>query len=115
VLGPSLTNIETDGATRVEGMDAATYVYHSILYPSDHIAPECPTGPCAGPPSAMPANFGARMGENPQDMADMLAVLLGRVGVSDQKTSVQGDLTLRALRAQREASLSLNERRQTQK
>ena len=77
-LGPSLINIETDGATRVEGMDAATYVYHSILYPSDHIAPECPTGPCAGPPSAMPANFGSRMGENPQDMADILAALLGQ-------------------------------------
>ena len=76
-LGPSLLEIETVGATRVEGMDAATYVYHSILFPSDHIAPECPTGPCGGPPSAMPANFGARMGENPQDMADILAVLLG--------------------------------------
>ncbi|WP_374688515.1 c-type cytochrome [Promineifilum sp.] len=76
-IGPSLVNIETDGATRVEGMDALQYVYHSILFPSDHIAPECPTGPCAGPPSAMPANFGARMGEAPQDMADILAALLG--------------------------------------
>ncbi len=75
-IGPSLTNIETDGGTRVEGQDAMQYVYHSILYPSDHIAPDCPTGPCAGPPSAMPANFGARMGENPQDMADLLAYLL---------------------------------------
>lgn len=75
-IGPSLANIDTDGATRVEGQDAQQYVYHSILYPSDHIAPECPTGPCAGPPSTMPANFGARMGENPQDMADILAVLL---------------------------------------
>lgn len=75
-IGPSLVNIETDGATRVEGMDALQYVYHSILYPSDHIAPDCPTGPCAGPPSTMPANFGARMSENPQDMADILAFLL---------------------------------------
>lgn len=75
-IGPSLANIDTDGATRVEGQDAQQYIYHSILYPSDHIAPECPTGPCAGPPSTMPANFGARMGENPQDMADILAVLL---------------------------------------
>lgn len=75
-IGPSLVDIETTGATRVEGQDALQYVYHSILYPSDHIAPECPTGPCAGPPSAMPANFGARMGENPQDMADILAYLL---------------------------------------
>jgi mono/diheme cytochrome c family protein len=76
-VGPSLVDIETDGDTRVEGMDAQQYVYHSILYPSDHIAPDCPTGPCAGPPSAMPANFGSRMGENPQDMADILAFILG--------------------------------------
>jgi mono/diheme cytochrome c family protein len=76
-IGPALIDIETEGATRVEGMDALNYVYHSILYPSDHIAPECPTGPCSGPPSAMPANFGSRMGENPQDMADMLSFLLG--------------------------------------
>mgnify|MGYP000868253688 FL=1 len=75
-IGPSLVNIETDGATRVEGMDALNYVYHSILYPSDHIAPECPTGPCAGPPSVMPANFGQRMSENPQDLADILAYVL---------------------------------------
>ncbi len=76
-LGPSLADIETTGSTRVEGMDALQYVYHSILFPSDHIAPECPTGPCAGPPSTMPANFGSRMSENPQDMADLLAYLLG--------------------------------------
>lgn len=75
-VGPSLADIETAGATRVEGMTAEQYVYHSILYPSDFIAPECPTGPCAGPPSAMPGNFASRMGENPQDMADLLAYLL---------------------------------------
>jgi mono/diheme cytochrome c family protein len=75
-VGPSLVDIETTGATRVEGMDAQQYVYHSILFPSDHIAPDCPTGPCAGPPSAMPATFASRMGENPQDMADILAFLL---------------------------------------
>ena len=75
-IGPALANIETDGGTRVEGMDAQQYIYHSILLPSDFIAPECPTGPCAGPPSAMPHDFGSRMGNNPQDMADILAALL---------------------------------------
>ncbi len=78
LIGPSLVDIETEGATRVEGMDAMQYVYHSILFPSDHIAPECPTGPCAGPPSAMPATFATTMGQNPQDMADMLAAILGQ-------------------------------------
>lgn len=75
LIGPPLDDIETVGATRIEGMDAMNYVYHSILFPSDHIAPDCPTGACAGPPSTMPANFGSRMGENPQDMADLLAYL----------------------------------------
>jgi hypothetical protein len=76
LLGPWLGNIETEGATRVEGMSAEQYVYHSILYPNDFIAPDCPTGPCTEP-SVMPADFGQRMGENPQDMADILAFLLG--------------------------------------
>ena len=75
-VGPSLADIETAGGTRVEGQDAEQYVYHSILLPSDFIAPDCPTGACAGPPSAMPSNFAARLGENPQDMADLLAYLL---------------------------------------
>lgn len=76
-VGPWLGNLSEVGATRVEGQGAEEYTYHSILYPSDFIAPECPTGPCAGPPSTMPANFPQRMGENPQDMSDILAFLLG--------------------------------------
>jgi mono/diheme cytochrome c family protein len=76
-VGPSLANIAEEGATRVEGESAAQYVYHSILYPSDFIAPDCPSGPCAGPPSVMPNTFAASMGNNPQDMADILAYLLG--------------------------------------
>lgn len=74
-VGPWLGDIENVGATRVDGYTAASYVYESILLPSAHIAPDCPTGPCAGPPSGMPANFGERMSE--QDMADVLAYLLG--------------------------------------
>lgn len=77
VVGPWLGDIAEVGATRIEGEDALQYVYHSILYPSDFITPECPTGPCAGPPSTMPANFPQRMGENPQDMVDILSYLLG--------------------------------------
>ncbi len=77
-IGPSLVDINTEGATRVDGMDAEQYVYHSILYPSDFIAPNCPTGPCSGPPSVMPATFASRMGDNPQDMADILAYILGQ-------------------------------------
>ncbi len=76
-VGPDLSNIAVDGATRVDGYSAAMYVYESILDPNAFIAEECPTGPCLGPPSAMLANFGERMAENPQDMADILAYLLG--------------------------------------
>lgn len=62
-------------ASRKSGYTAADYLYESILLPSAFIAPECPTGPCVGPPSMMPANFGQRI--SPQDMADLLAYLLG--------------------------------------
>ena len=76
-VGPDLSAIAETGATRVEGQTAEQYVYHSILLPNDFIAPECPNGPCAGPPSAMPANFSLRMATNPQDMSDILAYLFG--------------------------------------
>ncbi|MEZ4515638.1 MAG: c-type cytochrome [Chloroflexota bacterium] len=76
-IGPWLGNIAEIGGSFVEGQDAQQYVYHSILYPSDFIAPDCPTGPCSGPPSVMTANFAERMGTSPQDMADILAYLLG--------------------------------------
>ncbi len=65
----NLTNVRIDGYT------AADYTYESILNPSAYISPECPTGPCAGPPSAMPNNFATRM--TLQDMADILAYMLG--------------------------------------
>ena len=76
-IGPDLANIAEDGALRVEGQTAEQYVYTSILHPNDFIAPECPAGPCAGPPSAMSSTFAARMSANPQDMADILTYLLG--------------------------------------
>ncbi len=74
-VGPWLGDIEEVGATRVEGLTAEEYVYQSILEPSAYIVPECPTGPCAGPPSAMPDNFPLRMAEDPQDILDIIAYL----------------------------------------
>lgn len=76
-VGPSLDNLVVDGALRVEGQTAEQYTYESILNPSAYIVPECPNGPCTGPPSSMPATFAARMGASPQDMADILEYLLG--------------------------------------
>jgi len=77
-VGPWLGNIAEVGPTRREGYTAEEYVYESILHPNEYIVPECPTGPCAGPPSAMPDNFPLRMGENPQDLRDVMAYILGQ-------------------------------------
>jgi mono/diheme cytochrome c family protein len=74
-VGPALENIEEVGATRITGMTATQYVYESILHPSDFITPDCPNGPCTGPPSAMPANFAGRMAPTPEHMTDLLTYL----------------------------------------
>lgn len=77
-IGPWLGDIAERGDEQVPGQSAAQYVYDSILYPNDFIAPECPTGPCAGPPSSMRQDFRYAMADTPQDMADILAYLLGQ-------------------------------------
>ncbi len=77
-VGPELMNIGTNGANRIEGYTAKDYIYQSILEPSAFIAEDCPNAPCSGPPSAMPANFGLRMGsseEMPQDMQNLITYL----------------------------------------
>jgi mono/diheme cytochrome c family protein len=77
LVGPFLGNIAETGAERIDGYTAPDYVYESVLDPNAFISPDCPTGPCIGPPSAMPGNFALRMGENPQDLADLMTFLLG--------------------------------------
>ena len=37
IVGPSLANVAEAGATRVDGLDARTYVYNSIMRPSDYL------------------------------------------------------------------------------
>lgn len=75
-VGPSLTEVATTGAERVEGFSAQDYIYSSILDPNLFISPECPNGDCASP-SAMPTGFPLTIGRNPQDMAHLLAYLMG--------------------------------------
>jgi mono/diheme cytochrome c family protein len=77
LVGPWLGDIAERGGTIIDGYSAADFVYESILEPNAHIAEECPTGPCTGPPSAMPDNFPLRMGENPQDLRDLMTYILG--------------------------------------
>lgn len=75
-VGPWLGEIKNDGANRIQGLLAQDYIYESILDPNAFIAPDCPNGPC-NDPSLMPGDFAFRMSLNPQDMADMLAYLMG--------------------------------------
>ena len=77
-VGPWLGDIAEVGGTQVDGLTADEYVYESILDSSAFISPECPTGPCAGPPSTMPDNYSLRMSENPQDLQDLMSFLLGQ-------------------------------------
>lgn len=51
-VGPNLTRIGADAATRIDGYTAEDYIYESIAEPNAFTSPECPTGPC--PPGAMP-------------------------------------------------------------
>ncbi len=75
-IGPWLGEIKNEGANRIEGYLAQDYIYESILDPNAFIAPDCPNGPC-NEPSLMPGDFSFRMSNNPQDMADILAYLMG--------------------------------------
>ena len=45
-VGPNLSRIGVDGATRIDGYTAADYIRESIKNPTAFTAPKCPTGPC---------------------------------------------------------------------
>lgn len=74
LIGPWQGNLGNEAATRVPGLSAENYVYRSILHPSEYIVPQCPSGPCAGPPSTMPGNYITDLG--PQELADLVTYLL---------------------------------------
>ena len=76
-VGPWLGEIAETGSEYIDGYSAEDYVYESILDPNAFISPECPNAPCSGPPGTMTDNFALRMGENPQDLADLMSFLLG--------------------------------------
>ncbi|MEM8858712.1 MAG: cytochrome c, partial [Chloroflexota bacterium] len=70
VIGPwggNFNNLDD----RIEGYTVADYMYESILLPNAFISPDCPEGPCSGPPGGMPDNFGLRM--SVQHIADVIA------------------------------------------
>ncbi|MCP4356869.1 MAG: c-type cytochrome [Chloroflexi bacterium] len=75
-LGPWLGDIAETGGSKIDGYSAQDYIYESILDQNAFISPDCPTGPCTDP-SLMSGSFANSFGRNPQDMADMLAFLMG--------------------------------------
>lgn len=46
MVGPDLSNIGVDAATRIEGYSAEDYIRESLIEPNAFVAPDCPTGPC---------------------------------------------------------------------
>ncbi len=73
IVGPNLTNIAVDGATRIDGYSAEQYILESIVDPAAFISPECPNGPCTEP-TQMPLDFGQRLSE--EQLSDLLAYML---------------------------------------
>jgi mono/diheme cytochrome c family protein len=65
-IGPELTHVATNAATRVEGMTAEEYIRESILDPAAFISPDCPTGPCTEP-TVMPLTFGESLTDEQLD------------------------------------------------
>lgn len=55
VIGPDLSTIGAEAATRVAGVSAQEYLHQSIVEPNAVIAPKCPTGDCL--PGIMLANL----------------------------------------------------------
>ena len=70
-VGPNLTHIGTEAATRVTGVSAEDYIKQSIIDPNAFVAPQCPTGPC--PSNVMPQDFGTKLTE--QQINDLVAFL----------------------------------------
>ncbi|MDJ0756959.1 MAG: cytochrome c [Ardenticatenaceae bacterium] len=75
VVGPWVGEMsQPDYRPPFDGYTPADYLLESILDPNAYITAECPTGPCAGPPSVMPDNYPLRMPI--QDVADVMAYIL---------------------------------------
>jgi mono/diheme cytochrome c family protein len=70
-VGPELTNVATNAATRVDGQSAEEYIRTSILNPSAYLVQECPTGPCA---PVMPQNYSEQLAT--QELDDIVTYLL---------------------------------------
>ena len=75
MVGPDLSNIGIDGATRIEGMSAYDYIHESIVEPMAFKAPACPFGDCVL--GTMPPNI---LDMISQDELDMIVNYLASLG-----------------------------------
>jgi hypothetical protein len=72
-VGPNLSNIGNDAATRIKDYTAEQYIRESLLKPNAFIAPKCPFGSCV--PGAMPANLEQTL--TPAELDTIVEYLLG--------------------------------------
>jgi mono/diheme cytochrome c family protein len=76
VVGPDMSNIGNEAATRVPGQTAEEYIHESIVNPNAHTAPDCPFGACV--PGTMPANITQLLNEQEIDL--LVQYLLAQTG-----------------------------------
>ncbi len=65
-IGPDLTSIGVDAATRIEGYSAQEYIYESLMNPDAYVVAECPTGAC--PENVMLTAFTDGLSDDEVDM-----------------------------------------------
>ena len=72
LIGPGLWNVAVRAETRVEGEDALTYLYNSILHPNAFIVPPDASG-APYPPNLMPQYYNEVITE--EELASVIAYL----------------------------------------
>jgi hypothetical protein len=65
VVGPNLSNIGNEAATRIPGYSAEQYIHESLVNPNAFTAPKCPFGACIA--GSMPANIESLVGADGVD------------------------------------------------
>jgi nitrite reductase (NO-forming)/hydroxylamine reductase len=78
VVGPDMTSIGSEAATRVPGQTAEEYIHESIVNPNAHTAPKCPFGACVA--GTMPANIEQLL--SPEEIDTIVQYLLTQQGGS---------------------------------
>ena len=82
-VGPDLSSIGAEAATRRSGYTAEEYIRESILDPNAFIAPKCPAGDC--PPGVMLQTFAQTLS---QEDLDRIVGYLSVLGTEEQATFV---------------------------